>query len=567
MKAIMRFFTTVTMLVCFHCSFVLAQTNIILEALDEELNRSLTELKEKGEAPLYYLGYTITDKQDFVLTATFGALYNKIDSHVRFLDIDIRVGDYKFDNTHELRGGYSSLLSLLGSPAARITIENDIDAIKNVIWRETDKAFKNEQKQFTNLKTNVAVKVEEEDQSDDFSIEPPQIHSEAILPLKIDEASWVEKLKSFSAMFKESPHIYTGQVTLEVNRLEKFIIDSEGTKLQTGHYHIWIRCLVRTIAEDGMSISLNRIFFAPNWEKVPSDEEIRQGIRSLISELEQMKEASYVEPYIGPAILLNRASAVFFHEIFGHRVEGHRQKSVLEGQTFAKKVGEFVLPEFINIYDDPSLESYGEFDLAGHYNYDDEGVKASRVSIVEEGVLKNFLMSRSPIEGFSNSNGHGRRDYGRKTVARQGNLVIESSNAVAFDELKKLLIEECNKQDKPYGLIFTDISGGFTTTQRIGPQSFKVIPLVVYKVYADGRPDELVRGVDIVGTPLTSFSKIIATSNDYNVFNGFCGAESGSLPVSCISPSMLVSEIEVEKKIRAQDKPPILPSPIHKKIK
>ncbi|HOX23929.1 MAG TPA: metallopeptidase TldD-related protein, partial [Elusimicrobiales bacterium] len=181
--------------------------------------------------------------------------------------------------------------------------------------------------------------------------------------------------------------------------------------------------------------------------------------------------------------------------------------------------------------------------------------------LVKDGKLKGFLMSRSPIQGFGRSNGHGRRMPGRAVVARQGNLVIEASESVSYDKLRQMLIAECKKQRKPYGLVFDDISGGFTMTDRSGPQSFKVLPLMVYRVYADGRPDELVRGVDIVGTPLASFTKITAAANDEAVFNGTCGAESGWVPVSAISPSLLISEMEVEKTRKTHEKPPLLPSP------
>jgi predicted Zn-dependent protease len=183
------------------------------------------------------------------------------------------------------------------------------------------------------------------------------------------------------------------------------------------------------------------------------------------------------------------------------------------------------------------------------------------VKLVERGVLKNFLMSRAPLKDFPQSNGHGRREPGRSVVSRMGNLFVESDKTVPFADLRRQLIEECKRQGKPYGLLFEDIAGGFTGTRRAGAQSFKVLPVVVYRVYADGRPDELVRGVDVVGTPLTCFSKIIAAGDDPAVFNGTCGAESGGVPVSAISPSILVSQIEVEKRRREQDKPPILPSP------
>ena len=207
------------------------------------------------------------------------------------------------------------------------------------------------------------------------------------------------------------------------------------------------------------------------------------------------------------------------------------------------------------------MKNYGKKDLNGYYKYDNEGVKAQRVPIVENGVLKNFLMSRSPIENFPKSNGHGRREYGHKVVSRQGNLIIESSNQVTYDGLRKMLIEECKKQNKPYGLIFEDIAGGFTSTGRGGLQAFNVTPLLVKRVYTDGR-EEVVRGVNIVGTPLIAFSKILATGDDFDVFNGTCGAESGMCPVSGVSPSVLTAEMEVEKKVKEQEKLPILPSPI-----
>ena len=230
-----------------------------------------------------------------------------------------------------------------------------------------------------------------------------------------------------------------------------------------------------------------------------------QAVDTVIADVLALREAPVVAPYNGPAILMNRASGVFFHEIFGHRIEGHRQKSEEEGQTFAKKIGEEVLPTFLSVVDDPTLEKFGDTDLNGFYKYDEEAMKAEKVNLVENGILKTFLMSRSPARGFEHSNGHGRREPGPAVVARQGNLILSSSKQVSFDELRQALIEECKKQGKEFGLIFSDITGGFTHTRRWNPQAFKVLPILVYRVYVDGRPDELVRGVDIVGTPLTCF--------------------------------------------------------------
>jgi len=152
--------------------------------------------------------------------------------------------------------------------------------------------------------------------------------------------------------------------------------------------------------------------------------------------------------------------------------------------------------------------------------------------------LLQFLMSRMPVKNFSNSNGHGRAQDGMMPVGRQGNLIVSSSNGVPERELRLKFIEEIKRQNKPYGLYFEDIAGGFTLTTRELPQAFQVLPLMVWRVYADGRPDELVRGVDIVGTPLAALNRIVLTGDKQQVFNGICGAESGSIPVSAAAPAM-----------------------------
>jgi TldD protein len=317
-----------------------------------------------------------------------------------------------------------------------------------------------------------------------------------------------------------------------------------------------------TKAEDGMDLSQSFIFNASSEAGLPGEEQVREAFHKVLDGVFALRAAPLVEPYTGPAILLNRASGVFFHEIFGHRIEGHRQKDVEEGQTFTRMVGKPILPEFLSVADDPTQARFGGEDLRGFYRFDDEGVLASRVNLVEDGVLKTFLLSRSPVPGFSVSNGHGRREPGRQVVSRQGNLMVHSTKAVPLAKLREMLVAECRKKDKPYGYWFEDITGGFTTTARGGPQAFKVLPVVVYRVYADGRKDELVRGVDIVGTPLSCFSKILATGDDAAVFNGTCGAESGWVPVSAVSPSILVEEIEIEKRERSQERLPILTPPI-----
>jgi len=220
-----------------------------------------------------------------------------------------------------------------------------------------------------------------------------------------------------------------------------------------------------------------------------------------------------------------------------------------------------VLPKFLSVVDDPTLGEIDGIKLAGTYQYDNEGTPAQRVTVIQDGVLKSFLMSRMPIKGFDQSNGHGRNQPGLMPTGRQGNLIVSSSQSVSEAKLRQMLIDEVKKQGKPYGLYFDDIQGGFTLTTRRLPQAFQVLPVIVYKVYADGRPDELVRGVDIVGTPLAALTRIIATGDTEHVFNGVCGAESGSVPVSAVAPAMLFSEMEVQKRAHGHERPPILEAP------
>ncbi len=535
-----------------------AERSPLMDALHSELDRSFAAMEHANDAPLYYLRYQVTDIEQYEIAARYGAVVRNDHSRDRVLDVECRVGDYQLDNTHEIRGEFESSGK---PPAPELPLDNDLLAIRTIAWRYTDVVYKAALERYTKVKTNQQVLVEREDTSADFSRESPHTFIGETKHHTLDPDKWQELLRQWSALFKEHAFVHTSGVSLSLSNNNRCIVDSDGAEIQTGQSYARLAIHCSGIADDGMNLRRTETFDAASVERLPEDREIEKAIHRMIAELEALLQAPLAEPYAGPAILVNRASGVFFHEIFGHRIEGHRQKSEREGQTFTRRVGESVLPEFISVYDDPTIEKWDETFLRGHYVYDDEGVPAQRVVVVDDGILKNFLMSRSPINNYPHSNGHGRKQPGRSPVSRQGNLVIESSKQVPFETLQEMLLTECQRQGKPYGLIFYDISGGFTMTGRYGPQSFKVIPLLVYRVYADGREPEPIRGVDIVGTPLSSFDKIMATGNDYGVFNGTCGAESGWVPVSAISPSILVSQVEIEKKAKEQEKPPLLPPP------
>ena len=534
----------------------------LLELLAKELDYSAGALvTDEGTRP-YYLAYTVTDSSAVSIQARFGALQTDRTTRARVLDVDVRVGDYGLDSSHQLRGrGRGGMARRGAAGATRIALENHPASIRHAAWQATDRAFKQAVETYQQVLTNVQTMVEEEG-ADDFSQEPPGVYVEPEAVLEIDREEWARRVRSVSEMALAHPLIYSSDVAVAGGVTNRYMVTSEKTRIVTGQKLLRVAISASTRAEDGMELSQTHIFNAATEEGLPSEEAMRTAFKEVIDLVLALREAPLVDPYTGPAILLNRASAVFFHEIFGHRIEGHRQKDVDEGQTFTRMIGKQILPEFLNVVDDPTLERFGAEDLRGFYRFDDEGVAASRVELVKDGVLNTFLLSRSPVLQFNRSNGHGRREPGNDVVSRQGNLVISSSTAVSYRQLREMLVDECEKQGKPYGFLFADITGGFTTTSRGGPQAFKVLPVVVYRIFADGKPDELVRGVDIVGTPLSCFSKIVCTGDDPAVFNGSCGAESGWVPVSAVSPSILVEQIEIEKRQRSQERLPILPPPI-----
>jgi TldD protein len=534
----------------------------LLAVMQQELARSQADLAKGTEAPLYYLSYTVTDRHTYEAGAEDGALNAPHTTDRRFLDVDLRVGSMALDNTHQIREG-NWRDNYTGRRVVDFSVESDAAAIRAALWNETEYQYRQAQERYTKVVANRQVKVEEQDTSHDFSAVEPQQFSEPYVLTDLDGAHWQSILKNVGQVLAEPVFVQESSVHLAVTDQNAHLVNTEGSKLQHCNHYIRLRLRVAGMADDGMKLERFASYDAATPDGLPSEETLLADAHRIIGELQSLINAPLVEPYIGPAILRNRASGVFFHEIFGHRVEGHRQKNETEGQTFTKKVGQEILPDFISVYDDPTLPKFKGVDLRGYYSFDDEGTRSQRVTVVEKGVLRNFLTSRSPIANFPTSNGHGRREYGQDVVSRQGNLIMQSEKTVPYDRLRQMLIETCKKQGKPYGLVFDDISGGFTLTHRTGPQAFKVEPLLVYRVYADGRPDEVIRGVDIVGTPLTSFSKIIMAADDDAVFNGTCGAESGWVPVSAISPSILVSEIEVEKKQKEQERPPILPPPGH----
>jgi TldD protein len=528
--------------------------NLLLSTMEKELHRGQAELAKQDPAP-YFTSYNVTDGESLFILSAQGGILNSAHVRHRSADVSMRIGAPALDNTHDQERSS-------GITSGQLPEQDDPDAIARVLWKLTYEQYRKARQSYTNVKTKTAVRAKDEDDSPDFSQEKPSTYIDKTpLPPFPEQKTWEELARRYSASFRQYPQVEESLVFLSATKGLSYLVSTEGTKIVTADAVFRIMIQAETRADDGMELMRVETFQFSDPAKVPSEAEIAASVQKMANDLSALRAAPLAEPFSGPALLSGRAAAVFFHEVLGHRVEGQRQRGRDEGQTFTKKVNEKILPDFLSVADDPTLRTLDGTELSGFYRYDDDGIPAARVEVVTDGVLKNFLMGRLPVKNFSNSNGHGRAQAGRMPVGRQGNLIVSSSKTMPDAQLRTRFIEEIKKQGKPYGLYFEDIQGGFTLTTRDLPQAFQVLPVMVWRVYADGRPDELVRGVDIVGTPLTILTQIAATGDTTSVFNGICGAESGSVPVSAAAPAMLFSEMEVQKRKYGDTRPPILPPP------
>ncbi len=532
----------------------------LLEILKKEADRNFSVL-QKQETPAYYISYRVYETESYGINTNFGSLMSSSPDKKRLFQATVRVGSHELDNTREVRGSNRNKFPVGVNP---LVLDNNEKAIQNALWAKTDELYKSAAKNFQSIKANNAVAIAAEDTSDDFTKEEKGVYYEKPISFKslsFNAKDWEGRLKKYSNVFTSNKDLMGGSAYMSVELLRKYFVDTDGTKIAENVVAYRIVLSASAIAEDGMNIPLHKSYFALTIKDLPSDEEVLADARKMSGMISQLKKAPAAESFTGPALLTPQASSVFFHEIFGHRIEGARLKTETDSKTFKNKVGEPVLPADFSVIFDPQLTTYKGFQLSGSYKYDDEGIKGQRVTIVENGLLKSFLMSRTPITGFAQSNGHGRAMIYFDTCTRQSNMFIETSQPKSLKELRGMLIDEAKKTGKEYGYLFDDVSGGFTNTGAYSPNAFNVTPLVVYRIYTDGRPDELVRGVDLIGTPLAMFSQITAAGNDIGIFTGYCGAESGSIPVACISPSIFVKMIETQKRVKSPNQPPALERP------
>ncbi len=529
---------------------------LVLDAMSDELTRSMGKLRLEGYEDPYFISYQIKDNNFYEIEAKYGAVVSSTKNRIRRLFVDVRVGDYDFDNSIKGRSGGG----LPFSGSSSVPIDDDPDAIRTVLWQVTDYAYKDALTQYLNKKAGHVQEVTDEDIGS-FTQEPSHVFYGPELTLPFDPEKWEKIARDVSAVYKEYKDILDADIAITAQKETVYFVNTEGTRYIRDEILYSIDAQVTARADDGKIVENYRNLYYVSPEDIPSPEELENTVRGMVEETLMMRGAQALQPLTVPALLEPEAAGVVFHEALGHRLEGERQIDDDEGQTFKEKVGKKIIPEFLTVVDDPSMSSFQGTHLMGYYPFDDQGVPGQRVVLVENGVLRNFLLSRTPVNGFDRSNGHGRASYGISPMARMSNTIVESSVEYPREKLKEMLIEEVKKQNKPFGLLIKSMRGGETNTSSYNFQAFRGTPLVLYKVDPKTGEETPVRDIEIVGTPLVTINKIIATGDDYAIFNGFCGAESGYVPVSTIAPSILVSEMEFQRESSKKEKPPLLPPP------
>ena len=537
----------------------------IMQAMQDELNREHSNLVLKGYKRPYFISYYLRDVKKYFVLGAYGAIFSADKDHSRNFFIDCRVGSYQLDSSLASSNyDFSDFEDKLYIPSRIAPLDDNAYALKRALWLRTDYEYKKALKAYLKVKGRLVTQAKQKE-IPAFSKENPVVVDEEIPKFSVDMKRYKQIVRKVGALLIDYPEIFDSGVAMSASRVIRYIVNTEGTKVRTADMYFGIIVNLVARAVDGMRLSDTVVMYYRRPDQAPTLKKIIKKVKKEADILVKLTKAPVIDPATVPAILMPGAAGVFFHETLGHRLEGQRQRKQDEGKTFRNYIGKQIMPTFLDVYDDPTMAEFNGVPLNGYYRVDDQGVKAQRVVLVKNGVLKNFLMSRTPVKGFNHSNGHGRSNGRFAPVARMGNLIVKANKSVPMKRLYNMLLDEIRRQHKPFGVIIERVQGGSTNTSTYGYQAFKDTPIVMYKVDAKTGKKTLVRGVEIVGTPLVSLSNIIAAGNEYGVFNGYCGAESGMVPVSAVAPALLFKEIELQRTSQPKNRGQIIPPPEIKK--
>jgi len=513
-----------------------AASDPVLAAMREELERSKAHLKMENIAAPYYIEYSVLDLDEYDAEAAFGALRQKQRSHGRSARVVVRVGDYKLDSYYGPGTGFVDLAPL----------EDDATALRHQLWLATDQAYKAASQALASKKA-VFSQFSSGQPFDDFAAAPALQSIGAWAKLDFNPAPWDAMLEKATDLFRTDPKIQSLTSQLRFRAVNRYFVNTEGTVTRKGYTVYFMNLSGATQADDGMRLERSPYYSTGSLKELPTAEAFQADAVKMVTTLKALREAPMVdEEYRGPVLFSNDAASDVFYGMIGENVLGRRPKpgdsSRTEGE-FASSYKSRVLPNSISVIDDPTLTVFDGKTLIGSYDIDDEGVRAAKVSVIENGELINYLVGREPIRDFPESNGHGRAAPAQAPTPNMGNLIVSSKQALSPDDIKKKLIEICRQENKPYGYRVETLAG--------------YSPRLLFRVYEKDGHEELVRGAEFNELDTRALrNDLVAVGNDALVSN-----REGQIPMTVISPSILFDEIEVKRTDAKNAKLPEYPPP------
>jgi predicted Zn-dependent protease len=509
----------------------------ILRALQAELTRSKSQLNMDNVGAPFYIEYRVFDVEQFDASAAFGALRDQNRTRLRLLRAVVRLGDYKLDSFFNAGQGVSDILPL----------DNDELAIRHTVWLATDQAYKRAGEAFSNKKAQLK-QLNIEQPVDDFAKAEPSVSVGPTAKLDVDTAKWTKMLESATSVYKNDTEIQSMFASLNFTVLTQYFINTEGTVTRHGSTHYQILLSASEQAPDGMRLDRAPQFTANRIEELPTPEEFQKDAVNLLADMKMLREAPIVdEEYRGPVLFSADAATDMFFDLIVPNILGRRPAPGRPARTvgaFASSWHARVLPNFISVVDDPTVERFAGHGLGGSYKVDDEGVPAGPVTVVDNGTLANYLIGRVPIRDFPASNGHGRASGNGNTAPAPGNLFFRPTKTSTREELKKQLIDECRTRGFPYGYY----------VDTLGP---RLSPRMLYRVWVKDGHEELVRGAVFNELDIRALrSDLVAAGDDPLVSN-----RTGVPFMTIVSPSVLFDELEVKRADNSNEKLPDYPAP------
>jgi predicted Zn-dependent protease len=523
--------------------------DVIFRAVQDELARAMKDLKLKDFEKPYFIEYVVEDEDALIIESKFGALLKSSRERQRILYTQVRVGNYDFDNTTEYSGGFKFPFPM--------TLDDDYIALRRAVWFVTDFSYK---QAIDQLAAKKAATQNGTDEDEDESL-PALSKEESVVSigqrgkLEIDQEKWEKQIRAWSAMFRAYPELQESTVNFYVRQVNRYMVNSEGTKILEPSLLITLNIYAEAVTvPDNIRLTPSRHLYAKSFDELPSTEEINQVIKNLAQDLVKLRNAPQFDgKYIGPALFTERATVQLFLQLLSQN---------LDSGGLVERLDRKVLPTFLSVVDDPTQTKLDNFRLIGDYKIDDEGVPAKRLTLIENGVLKTLLSTRTPTKEIPRSNGRARSGGGGAVLANISNLFVQSKDGKSFAELKQQLIEACRAQGLKYGILFREIDSTFT------PQENDLsVPILAYKVYVEDGREELFRGADIFDLTVRELRQILAAGNDAHAFNILLGNGhlGEGIPVSLVAPSVLLDEIDLRKSTASKERPFLLTHPFFNK--